>query len=430
MKRILIVHFHLNPGGVTRIIESQVHALHSYTPYRVKVLTGAGQLPGIDCEVNEQLNYLPERESEYRNRYRYLENYFEKQLHPGDILHIHNASLGKNPILTIIISELAKKGHRIVNHIHDFAEDRKQNMDYIHQVVGSFFQRDILSVMYPILPNYHYCVLTSHDLRRLNSMGIPESHISLLPNPVAQYVSLDPTQHEELKKKIYGLFEIPRPKLMVIYPVRVIKRKNIGEFVLLAALFQEKAAWLVTQPPLNPVEIPAYEHWKGFCSKNNIHVIFEAGISAPFNELMIAADFCITTSVLEGFGMVFLEPWNYGVPVIGRKIPNTVDDFINTGLFFPLLYDSLFVHVEGRKIDFASLTDEQQARYIEYLLNNNSIKKELFDENQFLGKLLTSIDKRVIEKNRKIIQEHFSIRNYAIRLERIYKKVAGKPNAP
>ena len=66
--RIVIFHYHLNPGGVTRIVESQVEALKEIDPkQQILIVTGGceDRTPfarlGIELIVNEELNYLTNR---------------------------------------------------------------------------------------------------------------------------------------------------------------------------------------------------------------------------------------------------------------------------------------------------------------------------------------------------------------------------------
>ena len=129
------------------------------------------------------------------------------------------------------------------------------------------------------------------------------------------------------KTEICDQLNLEQNKLLITYPVRVIQRKNIGEFILLAALFNENANFVVTQPPQNPVEIERYKKWVDFCKKEKINVTFEAGTKVDFEKLLIASDFCITTSYNEGFGMVYLEPWLLNTPVVGRDIDFISKDF-------------------------------------------------------------------------------------------------------
>jgi len=60
----------------------------------------------------------------------------------------------------------------------------------------------------------------------------------------------------------------------------------------------------------------------------------------PFGGIYSAADHCLSTSVLEGFGYALYEPWLYGLPLIGRR-PSEFEPF--AGLPSRHLYESLLV---------------------------------------------------------------------------------------
>ncbi len=69
---------------------------------------------------------------------------------------------------------------------------------------------------------------------------------------------------------------------------------------------------------------------------------------------MIAkADALITTSVAEGFGLAFLEPWLASKPLVGRNLPEITADFAEHGLDLSALYNCLPVPLisNGWKID-------------------------------------------------------------------------------
>ncbi len=430
MQRILIIHYHLNPGGVTRIINLQARSLIEHSnSYEVLLMTGAGDSTGIFINsgirmlVNEVLNYLPENEQIYQSTYDVLKKFLYEQVYADDIIHVHNLNLGKNPILTLVISELANEGFRIINHVHDFAEDRPENIEFLNHVIGGFFKKDIQSLLYPNLPNFLYAVLTSHDLNRLQELGIDKNNLFLLPNPVAFDRRGNMVKKEIVKKQVCDTLQIDYQKKLVTYPVRAIRRKNMGEYILFAVLFRDEANWLVTQPPLNPVEVESYLQWKSFCLKNKIPVIFEAANLVAFEDIMQASDFCFTTSIQEGFGMTFLEPWLLDTPVLGRNISHVTSDIEKTGVEFPLLYNAFIVNFENKTIDFSKLTPDQQRLYIETIIQNKSLQKELFNDNPYVGKLLTSINESLIKKNKAIILNEFSLKKYAERLERIYQKI-------
>jgi len=70
-------------------------------------------------------------------------------------------------------------------------------------------------------------------------------------------------------------------------------------------------------------------------------VIFGAGSLVDYPDLVFHADVMITTSIVEGFGMGFLEPWLSGKTLFGRDIPEITSDFKKLGIEFPRMYSSL-----------------------------------------------------------------------------------------
>jgi glycosyltransferase involved in cell wall biosynthesis len=183
--------------------------------------------------------------------------------------------------------------------------------------------------------------------------------------------------------------------------------------------------WVVTQPPKNPVEIEPYERWKKFCKEENIPLIFEAGLKVDFEDLLRASDFCFTTSIKEGFGMVYMEPWLINTPVIGRNLKNITNDLEQSGMRFPLLYDTLNIMNKGELTDFGRLEMQDQMHFIRKLDRDNSLEKDLFGYNAFLRNLLNSVDHKLVSQNKKTILLEYSLENYGQRLKALYKELTG-----
>ena len=430
MSRVLIFHYHLNPGGVTRIIESQVKSLMLGSAYRdIIIVTGCCDTPrpfnapGTSLEVNEDLNYLS-AEEDPRKIYSRLQDFFSGLVQKDDILHCHNLNLGKNPVVTAVIAELAWKGYYVLNHAHDFAEDRPDNFAFMRETIERKLGKKLSPVLYPQLKNYLFATLNSFDQQRLVHLGIEEERITMLPNPIAGEAITVNNTIKDLKQKVCDQLHISANKLLVTYPVRVIRRKNIGEFILLALLFESESHFLVTQPPRNPLELVPYLGWKKFCIESSIPVVFEAGLKTDFEELMRATDFCVTTSRQEGFGMAFMEPWLYGKPVIGRNIPEVTRDLESSGVNFPMLYDELKVMSRDAPVDFSSLGDDEQKVYITDLQRNKNRKKQLTEMNPWLKTMFQQVRNELIEENQTILLNEYSLENYARRLESLYQKFA------
>ncbi|MEM8679457.1 MAG: HAD family hydrolase, partial [Planctomycetota bacterium] len=136
---------------------------------------------------------------------------------------------------------------------------------------------------------------------------------------------------------------------LFLYPVRGIRRKNLGEAVLWATLAGRGHAVAITLPPQNPVELRAYRRWQRFATRHELPCLFDVGAPGglDFAQNLVAADAMLTTSVAEGFGMVFLETWLRGKPLVGRNLPEITADFVAEGLQLDGLYDALWIPLDA-----------------------------------------------------------------------------------
>ena len=428
--KIAILHYHLKPGGVTRIIEMQLAALTARKEITgIQVFSGSPDSsikipPNVEFIYNPCLNYLNCMElgaKEIDIEYNRLIEFLMDSVSADTIIHAHNMNLGKNPILTAALNTLLKTGRRLVNHIHDFAEDRPANINALTHLIEEHFGRSLRDMLYPVRENCHYAVLNSFYVKRLTRLLIPKNRISLLPNPVAVEKLIADDKVRKAKEKVQKLLAVNSALPNYVYPVRGIRRKNLGEFILLAALFSDRANWITTLPPQNPVEQVEYDKWKEFCAKERIPLIFEAGQICTFKEVMAAADRCVTTSRREGFGMVFLESWLFGVPTVGRDLPVS-KDFRKAGVKFAGLYQHLTLNNnEHQGTDFSRLGQEHQMAQIREFLHNPDSARAFISENPQLKKLFKNFSPEFIAANRELIQKQYSVESYGKELLDIYK---------
>jgi glycosyltransferase involved in cell wall biosynthesis len=430
--KVAILHYHLNPGGVSRIIESQVKGLtNASVNLEIEVMCGhdgrtadlGGTIPTVDGSLF--YNNAEQPDVDYKTEIIKIIDFIKMHLSGNTILHCHNPNLGKNPALTMAIFELAKEGFSIVNHYHDFSEDRPINHAFLERIISDNFGMDLNEVLYPDFPRYHYIVLNPCDYNRILQQHIPAYRIHLLHNPVYIHNTVQVFDKGKLRKAICSALDLDETKKICTYPVRVIERKNLGEFLLLAALFASQANFAVTQPPKNPLEIPRYSGWKEFCRITGLKVKFEAGEVVNHEELIRVSDFCITTSIREGFGMVYLEPWLAGTPVIGRDLPCITGDLKKYGIEFPRLYKSIMVETQAGIIDFKDLELELQENYITSVHKQQAERHKLFQANPFLNTFLMDIPVEITRNNQQIINDHFTVEKYGERLLAIYNRISG-----
>jgi glycosyltransferase involved in cell wall biosynthesis len=431
IKQLAIFHYHMNPGGVTRIIESQVESLNRRLPdCEIKVFAGGipegGRIRSLGAEVVEdpRLNYLPESVPDPQAHARDIASFIASQIPAETLIHFHNLNLGKNPLVTYAVHTLLRQGYRVLNHAHDFAEDRPENWQFLERIIGGELGAPLESVLYPEASNYQCAVLTGHDRNRLLDRGVAPERVHLLPNPVSlgDFPRVAP---EAARAQLCRRLGLDESKRIVTYPVRVIRRKNIGEYILLATLLQNAGHWLVTQPPKNPVEAKPYREWKDFCRDRQIQLHFEVGTRVEYPVLMQGSDICFSTSIKEGFGMVFLEPWLAGKPVAGRNLAMVTDDFRAEGIHFPLLYDAVMVQTSEGRQDFGAMAAPCQRACIQRCLDDPSYRESVFADNPFIREILEDVDERIIENNRERVARRYSLSEYGHKLYGIYSGISG-----
>lgn len=316
---VAVVHYHARPGGVTRVVERAVDSLGENT--RCLFFTGEearGETPlQKKIRVVPNLGYSTEKKFQGLELLRRARGAFGGE---PDVWHIHNHCLGKNPALTQEVTTLAMAGQKILLQIHDFAEDGRPD-NYAN--LGKLKKR-----LYPVSEHIHYAALNQRDFEFLKAAGIPEGNLHLLPNAVSPLPNSEPGT--------------PNPEPLYVYPCRAIRRKNIGELLLWSAAMPN-AKFAVTLAPKNPEVKPIYDAWVAFAEELELNVEFDAGTNTPFHEMIAKADALITTSIAEGFGLAFLEPWLAGKPLVGRNLPEITADFEEHGLDLSTLYNRLGV---------------------------------------------------------------------------------------
>ncbi len=334
--RVAIVHYHLRGGGVTRVIRQAATGLAG-RGVEVCILTGepSGGVDGIPGGAVEGLSYGSEVSG--RDPAEVGEDLLEAARTAlggdPDLWHVHNHALGKNPALTAIVRALASQGWPLLLQIHDFAEDGRPALYRAMREAFIDTPGGPGAALYPQGPRVHYATINMRDAGFLRRAGVPDGRVHYLPN-AAEVPAPDPD----------GAARLPLgAKRLVLYPVRGIRRKNLGEFLLWSALSGEDTLFALTLAPKNPAQQAVFERWTAFAAAESLPVAFNIGAEWPggFPAALTRADLVVTTSVAEGFGLTFLEPFLAGKPLAGRKLPEITDTFEEEGLDLSSLYPRL-----------------------------------------------------------------------------------------
>lgn len=337
--RIAILHYHLRRGGVTRVIEMSCRAM---AESNCKVLVLSGEPPASPAPLDAEVRVVPglayssasspTAAAALRSALEAAARDYFGDL--PDIWHLHNHSLAKNLDVPPVVAEWARRGHRLLLHLHDFPEDgRPANYRNLVENLGGGRSEVLRRILYPIADRIRYGALNSRDAQFLIEAGVPTDHVLHLPNPVEPHAaSPSPLEVSRLGVERFRL-----------YASRCIRRKNLGEILLLALLGEPGTAIACSLAPENPVARPVYERWKQRASEWRLPVIFELGqrFQVDFEAMVTAAESLITTSIAEGFGLAFLEPWLMNRPLQGRNLPEITADFHRHGIDLAGLYEEL-----------------------------------------------------------------------------------------
>ena len=333
---VTLVHYHLRAGGVTRVLETQSqaltqaginHVILAGSPYQGPANLPVTVLPSLDyTESAPNLSgtaLLAEMRQAATTALRGTPHTW----------HLHNPTMGKNVLFPAVIEELAAAQEQLVLHFHDFAEDgRPKNYKFI---------RNELS-LYPLAPQIRYAFINSRDRNLLIEAGVPNEQTTLLPNAVTPQSATRRAPRETSAPST------------VLYPVRGIRRKNLGELCLLSGLAPDEVTFALSLAPENPAWRTIYEQWVD--AVENFHLPVQMGVvgkTAPapgleptYANWLAHSSHLVTTSVMEGFGLAFLEPLGMGKPLLGRDLPEITADFKQNGGRLGDLYEELLIPAE------------------------------------------------------------------------------------
>jgi len=437
--KIAFLHYHLKTGGVSTVLKQQISALKDRC--EVLVLTGdradtvlpcsVVEIPGLGYDHPDIPASAPKTTAE-----RILKTLSDTWPGGCDVLHIHNPTLAKNQNLICCIKWLQTLGVTLFLQIHDFAEDGRPDAYSLES--------------YPA--DCHYGVINTRDKQILVDAGLKPSGVHLIPNAIYP-----------LPLKTGRL-----PEGLVLYPVRAIRRKNIGEAILLSLYLLPGQHLGITLPPNSQRDLASYQDWRVYAKTKHLNVHFEIGRRHDFAKLVGTASSMLTTSITEGFGFSFLEPWTAGKMLRGRRLMDICTDFEENGLCLDFLYDRLDTplawfnveqfykawkravtyaadtyrhpvdperihqhptHLARRGvIDFGLLNERYQRQVLSHVLSNPEAKRHLKSLNPRLSFSSVGDDvSEMLENNRRAVAAHYGAEKYRERLLSIYQRIVQHP---
>ena len=346
MVDLLVVHYHLLPGGVTTVIRDGLRAIIQHRPgllRSIRLLAGrpagvpalvsslrtmvreAGAETVVEATVDPFLDYGA-RGSANPDDWR-----FSAVSGPDAVWWIHNHHVGKNISFTRALLRGAARGDtRVLLQIHDFPEcGRIDGYQGVRAAVGTG--------LYPYGPHLRYAVINTRDHAALAAAGVPQAYLHLLWNPVA------PSPVEPGSERLGPL--MPGGSRLWLYPVRIRRRKNVLEAGLLARM-AGGAAVGVTLPASSAAEASYHRQACALFRDGTLPGRIGLGGLPRFRarslaKLAAGADVVVSSSIEEGFGYQYLHGRQWGLPLIARDV-DAIDGFRDL-LHHPstVLYDRL-----------------------------------------------------------------------------------------
>lgn len=329
------VHYHNGLGGVSRVINQYDQAFRRNSADGKSILFCAQRTPEHSITIYDaQCDYghypdVPSFENARRRLRMQMKALIDSVATHSVILICHNLSLGKNVALSAAMADIARIYYKHDNIacfwlVHDLIEEGRMHLlARVNELEKLGI--DVWSYLYPRHGMVYVC-LNKRDQQLFATCGIEST---LLPNYIPPRKQVAPG----VIRRFYDYLqrEVPmsgsaakRP--IFFYPVRLISRKNVIEAIILAVV-KHAGILILGGKGHAPEDVCFSEKLRNFCHGCGLDVIFDiesraenAGFDRQdiFPACYMCSDWCLTTSVAEGFGFGLYEPWVYGTALVGR----------------------------------------------------------------------------------------------------------------
>lgn len=367
--RLVVVHYHLRPGGVRRVIEEAIcHLLRHADPAITEIVLASGARPDASWRdrfarltrgtpvryvVARAFGYVSEHPAPTARRDTELRRAVARllaEVAPDDVVWFHNPGLGRNlPLVRELTRACAAAGIPFIAHHHDWWFDNRWQRLPEMRHGGVRTLRDIARVIFPALPCTGHAAINRRDADDL-SRGC-RAPVAWLPNPAASPAPsprLPRSRRTMASARAWLRDRIGHDAPVYLLPCRFLRRKNIAEALLLTRWLHPDA-WLVTTGGVSSADEQRYferldaairrHHWPA-----RLAVMRGDERRKPsVDELVAAVDAVMLTSIQEGFGLPYIEAAAARRPLLARRLPDIAPDLDAFGFRFPYLYDELLV---------------------------------------------------------------------------------------
>ena len=378
--KLVIVHYHLRPGGVRRVIElATPHLIREFEGAIEGVLLVCGEAGDRDWKRDFEARLAGTRvEFFVEPAFRYfselnrsphvvtrairaaLRNIFSAQQAGDCLVWSHNLGVGRNLLLTRELTRsCAERKIPLIAHHHDWWFDNRWSRWREMRRSGFRSLRVAAETVFPALPGVRHVAINQPDA------SILRRHFALragwLPNLSEPAPTLPGVRARAAKNWLSRQLGEDGP--VWIMPCRLLRRKNVAEALLLTRWLRP-GAWLVTTGGASSADertyaeqLAAAARGQGWRLRLGILTGDEAG-KPDVAELLAASEVVLLTSIQEGFGLPYLEAAAARRPLVARALPNIAPDLARFGFHFPQCYDEL--RIDPRLFDWQTEFRRQQ----------------------------------------------------------------------
>ncbi len=384
--RLVIVHHHLRPGGVRRVIELATPHLVAHWPERVRVVVLAtGEVPdpawlrafrerlhgtAVKVLVQPAFGYVSELARDDRDlRSRVIEGLmalWREAMRDDCLIWAHNLGLGRNLYLARELTFTCHVcGPPLIVHHHDWWFENRWHHFAAMREPGFRKLDAVASAVLAGSPHIAHAAINQADATVL-ARHFP-GLAGWLPNPVEPETRPPAARVEAARAWLRR--QIGEDAPVWLLPCRLLRRKNIAEALLLTRWLRPEA-WLVTTGGVSSLEEQAYAdalaaaaHTHGWRLRLGLLQGDEAS-KPTVPELLGASEAVLLTSLQEGFGLPSLEAAAARRPLIARHLPNIAPDLAKFGFKFPQAYRE--VKVDPSLFDWHSERERQVRLFAEW----------------------------------------------------------------
>jgi len=374
-----------------------------------------------------------------------------------NVIMVENLGIGLHPAVTYAFYLYThyvftcRESKRFIYRCHDFVQQRPANFRNVKKFYHSPFGLvpHWHSILYPAYPNVTYIAINRYDRARLIEHGIEERNVFYIPNSVDKSITPPDDRTQELRRKIIEEEKLDPSVRFLLYPVRCVRRKNVEEAIFLTKFFNcladgktsrknchlQSKFHLLVSVKTDGDDARYAQQLVEFVKKHNLPVTIglnefvslerEYDSENPtrirkygIGDVYQLADLVITTSILEGFGFVYIEPWIMDRVVIGRSIPFITPDFQTAGMKLGHLYTALLV--EGKDFKDIGQNEPNTDRAVEERL----LRVLKLDSLKYVDKVIESNETPILA-TLKLFNEHKRqelIANNKEVVERVYSQ--------